>query len=99
MVPPEDPQIGVWGFRRKWFLQQYRDPIYTGLLLSGELKNHLEAIDRTATEMVYRMVDEMVRRNGITEMLKKEDQVEWVRRMNGIRNAAEEVVLAELIYN
>ena len=45
------------------------------------------------------MVDEMVRRNGITEMLKKEDQVEWVRRMNGIRNAAEEVVLAELIYN
>ena len=99
LIPPKEPRIGVWGRRRKRYLQQYRDPIYTGLLLSGKLKDHLEEIDRAAEEMVDRMVAEMARREGITEMLKAEDQMEWVRRMNGIMNAVEEIVLAELIYN
>ncbi len=99
LVPPEEPQIGLWGRRRKRYLQQYRASIYTGLLLSGKLKDHLEEIDRLAPEMVDRMVAEMARREGITEILKVEDQMEWVRRMNGIRNAAEEVVMTELIVN
>ena len=98
LIPPKEPRIGVWGRRRKRYLQQYRDPIYTGLLLSGKLKDHLEEIDRAAEEMVDRMVAEMARREGITETLKAEDQMEWVRRMNGIRNAVEEIVLAEVIY-
>ena len=99
LVLPEEPRIGIWGRRRKRFLQQHRDPIYTGLLLSGKLKDHLEEIDRSAAEMVDRLMVEMARREGITEELKAENQMEWVRRMNGIRNAAEEVVLTELIYN
>ncbi len=99
LVPPEEPQIGPWGRRRKRYLQQYRDPIYTGLLLSGKLKDHLEEIDRSALEMIDRLVEEMARKEGITETLKEKNQMEWVRKMNGIRNAAEEVVLAELIYN
>ncbi len=99
LVPPEEPLIGVWGRRRKQYLRQHRDPIYTGLLLCGKLKEHLEEIDRSATEMADRLMMEMARRDGITEKLKAEDQMEWVRRMNGIKNAAEEVVLAELIYN
>ena len=99
LIPPEAPRIGVWGRRRKQYLRQYRDPIYTGLLLGGKLKNHLEEIDRSAAEMADRLMVEMARRDGITEELKSENQMEWVRRMNGIRNAAEEVVLAELIYN
>ena len=99
LVPPEEPQIGPWGRRRKRYLQQYRDPIYTGLLLSGKLKDHLEEIDRSALEMIDRLVEEMARKEGITETLKEKNQMEWVRRMNGIRNAAEEVVLAELICN
>ena len=99
LVPPEEPQIGPWGRRRKRYLQQYKDPIYTGLLLSGKLKDHLEEIDRSASEMVDWLVDEMAKREGITEALKEEDQMEWVRRMNGVRNAAEEVVLQELIIN
>ncbi len=99
LVPPEEPQIGPWGRRRKRYLQQYRDPIYTGLLLSGKLKDHLEEIDRSALEMIDRLVEEMARKEGITETLKEKNQMEWVRKMNGIRNAAEKVVLAELIYN
>ena len=99
LVPPEEPQIGPWGRRRKRYLQQYRDPIYTGLLLSGKVKNHLEEIDRSVLEMIDRLVEEMARKEGITEKLKEKNQMQWVRRMNGIRNAAEEVVLAELICN
>ena len=99
LIPPEEPRIGLWGRRRKKYLQQYRDPIYTGLLLSGKLKDHLEEIDRSALEMVDRLVEEMARKEGITEELKRENQMEWVRRMNGIRNGAEEVVLTDLIYN
>ena len=99
VVPPEEPRIGVWGRRRKQYLRQCRDAIYTGLLLSGKLKSHLEEIDRSAAEMADRLMVQMARRDGITEELKSENQMEWVRRMNGIRNAAEEVVLAELIYN
>ena len=99
LVLPEKPQVGVWGRRRKWYLQHHRDPIYTGLLLSGKLREHLEEIDRSAAEMADRLMVQMARRDGITEELKSENQMEWVRRMNGIRNAAEEVVLAELIYN
>ena len=99
LVPPEEPRIGVWGRRRKWYLQHHRDPIYTGLLLCGKLKEHLEEIDRSAAEMADRLMVQMASRDGITEKLKAEDQIEWVRRMNGIKNAAEEVVLAELIYN
>ena len=99
LIPPEEPQVGVWGRRRKQYLRQYRDPIYTGLLLSGKLKDHLEEIDWSASEMVDRLVEEMARREGITEALKAKNQMEWVRRMNGIKSAAEEVVLMELIYN
>ena len=99
LIPPEEPRIGVWGRRRKQYLRQCRDPIYTGLLLGGKLKEHLEEIDRSAAEMADRLMMEMARRDGITEKLKAEDQMEWVRRMNGIKNAAEEVVLMELIYN
>ena len=99
LIPPEEPRIGPWGRRRQRYLKQHRDPIYTGLLLSGKLKDHLEEIDRSASEMVDWLVDEMAKREGITEALKEEDQMEWVRRMNGVRNAAEEVVLQELIIN
>ena len=99
LIPPEEPQIGPWGRRRKKYLQQYQDPIYTGLLLSGKLKDHLEEIEQSASELVDRLIEEMARREGITEELKAEDQMEWVRRMNGVRNAVEEVVLKELIEN
>ena len=98
LIPPESPRIGAWGMRRKHYLQEHRDGIYTGLLLSGELNAHLEETDRAATEMLSRIVESMAKREGITETLKASDQMEWVRRMNAIRSAAEEVVLNDLIY-
>ncbi len=98
LIPPEEPRIGIWGRRRKHFLQQYQDPIYTGLLLSGKLKDHLEEIDRSASEMADRLVDEMARQEGITEALKVENQMEWVRRMNGIRERVEETVWQEFVF-
>ena len=98
LVPPKAPNIGVWGLRRKNYLLKNRDGIYTGLLLSGELNAHLEETDRSANEMHARIIKSMAEYEGITETLKAENQMEWVRRMNAIRSAAEEVVLHDLIY-
>ena len=98
VIPPRDPHIGPWGLRRKDFLLKHRKPIYTGLFLSGKLNAHLEEVDRTATEMLDRLMADMADREGVTERLKAENQMEWVRQMNAIRTAAEEVVLHDLIY-
>ena len=77
----------------------HKGGIYTGLLLSGELNDHLAEVDRAALEMVDRLIADMAKREGVTEALKAEDQIEWVRRMNAIRSAAEEIVLSDLIYS
>lgn len=95
---PETPKIGVWGNRREAYLREQRNGIYTGLLVTGELNAHLEEIDRSAEEMLSRLVTEMAAREQVTETLKASDQMERVRRMNSIRNRAEEVVFAEPIY-
>ena len=99
LVPPEAPRIGVWGMRRKQYLQQYHDGIYTGLLLSGKLNAHLEEIDREANEMFDLLMKQDAAREGATEDLKANDQMEWVRRMNSIRDYAEEIILREIIHS
>ena len=99
LVPPPSPHIGIWGERRRQYLLKNREPIYTGLLLSGKLNAHLEEVDRQAEEMLFQLVDQMARAEGITEQLKAIDQMAWVGAMNNIRERAEEVVYAELIYN
>lgn len=99
LVPPPSPKIGIWGMRRRDFLRKHHDSIYTGMLLSGTLNAHLEEIDRSANEMFDLLVNQYVAREGVTEQLKAENQMEWVRRMNNIRNRVEKVVLQELIYN
>lgn len=75
-----------------------KKPIYTGMPLSSKLDAHLKEIDRSAAEMLSQLVESMAAREGITEALKAEDRMEWVRRMNALRSAAEEVVLKALIY-
>ncbi len=99
LVPPPFPTVGIWGIRRRDFLRKHHDGIYTGMLLSGTLNAHLEEIDRSANEMFDLLVNQYVAREGVTEQLKAENQMEWVRRMNNIRNRVEKVVLQELIYN
>ena len=98
VVPPKDPQIGVWGLRRKNYLLNSKKPLYTGMLLNGKLCAHLEETDRNACEMFTKLVQNMAKREGITETLKAENQMEWVCRMNALRSAAEEVVLHDLVY-
>ncbi len=97
LIPPESPRIGVWGMRRKQYLQQYHDGIYTGLLLSGKLNAHLEEIGRAANELFDLLMKQYAVCEGVTEELKAKDQMEWVRRMNSIRVRVEETVISELI--
>ena len=83
---------------RREFMRQHRRPIYSGMLMSGKLNPHLEEIDRTADEMLERLMDQMAVSEGVTETLKAKNQIEWVARMNNIRNRAEETILSQLIY-
>ena len=97
LVSPPSPHIGIWGERRRQYLLKSRESIYTAMLLSGKLNSHLEEVDRRANEMLFQMVDQMARAEGVTEQLKATDQMAWVGAMNNIRPRAEEVVYAELI--
>ncbi len=97
LVPPESPRIGVWGERRRQFLRRQRKPLYSGMLMSGTLNVHLEEVDREAERLFDRLKEEMAKRDGITEGLKADSQLEWVRRMNAIRLTAEEIVRKEWI--
>ena len=99
LIPPESPHIGIWGERRRQFLRAVKRPIYTGMLFSGTLNAHLEEIDRTAEEMFDRLLAQMAEREGVTEQVKAEGQMRWVRRMNDIRHRAEETVQKDLIEN
>ncbi len=90
--------IGVWGERRRQYLRENRKPIYAGLLLNGNLNSHLAEVNRQAEEMLFLIVDQMARAEGVTEQHKATDQMAWVGLMNDIRARAEEVVYAELIY-
>ncbi len=99
LIPPESPNIGVWGIRRRYYLKQHHDGIYTGMLLSGNLNTHPEEIDRSANEMFDLLIKQYAFREGVTEELKAQDQMEWVRRINDIRQRVEETIYADYIYN
>ena len=99
LIPPESPRIGAWGIRRRNYLKQYHDGIYTGMLLRGNLNTHLEEIDRSANEMFELLIKQYAARAGITEKLKAKNQMKWVQQMNEIRARAEETVYHDLIYN
>lgn len=98
LIPPESPKVGRWGMLRQSYLQNHREGIYTGMLMNGTLNAHLEEVDRRADEMEQRIISQLAQQEGITEQLKAENQLEWVRRMNSIRKCAEEIILHELIY-
>ena len=99
LLPPESISVGIWGQRRKHYLKTQREPIYTALLLSGKLESHLSEVDAQAEAMFFQLVKQLAEQEGITEQLKAEDQMEWVRQMNSVRNRAEEIIYNELICN
>ena len=97
---PEQPkvEIGIWGKRHLRYIKQHHPIIYTNLLTSCKLTTYLADIDEEATEMFDRLVKQIAEREGVTEQLKANNQMLWVRKMNNIRNRAVEIVNNDLIY-
>lgn len=99
-IPEEEQKpIGIWGQRHARHLKQHHKILYYNLLTSGKLNAHLAEIDRQAEEMFFRLVKQMAEREGVTERLKAENQMEWVRQMNSIRNRVSEIVYAKIIFS
>ena len=90
--------IGKYGRMRKEYLREHRPVIYNVLAVQGKLQKHLWEIDQAANERLERMMAEMKKRAGITEQLKAEDQMAWVGQMNALKQQAEEIIFADLIY-
>lgn len=94
----EEPIYGKYGMLRKQFLKEHRSAGYQYLLLTGKLNEHLNQTDQEAREQVETLMEQMTEKQGVTEELKAQDQMEWVRLMNNIKASAEEVVLKNMIY-
>ena len=97
-LPEEEPHYGKYGRMRLHYLKEHRKVLYNTLLLEGKLGAHLNEIDDTAHRRLELLTRQMQERQGINGALKAHDQMVWVGAMNNIRNAAEEIVLSELIY-
>lgn len=98
-LPEEEQQpIGVWGQRHLRYIKQNRKALYLNLLTSGKLNGYLAALDKQAEEMFSQLVKQMAEREGVTEQLKADNQMEWVARMNNIRSRATEIVNHDIIY-
>ena len=95
---PEKP-LGKYGRMRKTYLKEHRPILYNQMLLSEKLYPHLLEIDETAQSRLEQLMPQLTKDAGATEQLKASDPMKWVGLMNNLRNAAEETVLAELIYN
>jgi hypothetical protein len=98
MDPQPEGEIGIWGWRRKQYLKEHRKGTYNAMLLQGTLTQHLIDTNAAAMDMLESLVKQMAKAEGVTEELKRRNQLGWVRRMNSIRNRAEEIVRNELIY-
>ena len=95
-VPPQ--AIGHYGRMRLNYLQEHRPGLYTRLILSGTLYEHLAEIDQTSRWQMEQIISQIAQTEGVDEELKAKDQLAWIVRMNSIRQRADEIILAELIY-
>ncbi|MBR3805396.1 MAG: TnpV protein [Clostridia bacterium] len=94
----EEQSIGLWGQRHLRYIKQHRKVLYLNLLTSGKLNGYLADINKQAEDMLSRLVEQMAEREGVTEELKANSQMEWVARMNNIRSRATETVNHDIIY-
>ena len=93
----EQQPVGLWGQKHLRYIKQHRKVLYLNLLTSGKLNGYLSDIDKQADDMFSRLVKQMAEREGVTERLKAENQMEWVGRMNNIRSRASEIINSNLI--
>ena len=94
----EAKPIGKYGRMRKCYLKEHRPVLYSNLLLSGKLFQHLAETDKACEERMELLTRQMAKQEGVNELLKATNQMDWVRRMNSIQNRAEEIVLHDLVY-
>lgn len=90
--------IGIWGQRHYQYLKGNKPSTVNVMRINGSLKQYLREVDEQAEEILFQLVRQMAKDEGVTEELKLQDQMSWVGRMNSIRNRAEEIVLNDLIY-
>lgn len=98
IINEEKVTYGRYGMLRKRYLQEHKSGYYQYLVLSGKLTEHLNQVDREAREAVERLVEQMAEKQGVTEQMKEEDSMEWVRRMNNIGNVVEKIACEDIIY-
>ena len=94
----EEPTYGKYGMLRKQFLKEHRSARYQYMLLTGKLNEHLNQIDQEVREQVDTLMEQMTEKQGVTEELKAQDQMKWVRLMNNIKASAEEIILKNMVY-
>ena len=100
ILPAEKEQpIGLWGQRHLRYLKEHRRSTYTTLLTSGKLNSYLADVDTQAIKMMFRLVEQMAEREGVTEWLKADNHMEWIKKMSNIQARAREMVNAELIFS
>ena len=98
-LPKEESRhIGIWGQRHLRYLKQHRKVLYSELLISGKLNDYLADLNKQAEELFSRLVKQLAEKEGVTEVLKAENLMLWVQKMNSIRNTAMEIVSSDLIY-
>ena len=98
LTEAERRPLGKYGIMRQQYLEQNRPGLYTRLILSGKLMEHLQEIDTTAHGRLESLMSLLTKQQGVTEELKARDQMAWVGAMNSLKNQAEEMILTELIY-
>ena len=99
VIPEEEIHtIGIWGRKHQQYLKEYRPMLYYDLVLSGKLYSYLSGIETQARNKLDLLVMQLAEKEGISEQMKAQDQMTWVRAMNNIRNRSEEIVLKELIF-
>ena len=101
LILPEKEEsfvLGIWGKRHLRYIQQHQKVRFINLFTTDKLNTYLHEVDERAETLFFRVVNEMVRSEGITEELKVQNQLLWVQRMNNIRNRAEEIVNSEVIF-
>ena len=101
LLPPQEPEtaLGKYGLLRRRYLKEHRKVLFTNLLTSGRLNEHLAEIDRTARQRVEQTVTAMAQAEGVTEELKARDPLRWTGLMNACKAQAEEIILRELVYS
>ena len=98
LTEAEKRPLGKYGMMRRQYLEKNRPGLYTRLILSGRLMEHLQEIDETAHSRLESLMSLLTKQQGVTEELKARDQMAWVGAMNSLKNQAEEMILTELIY-